>query len=269
MPPPRDTLEDFAAFAHRLADAARAETLPRFRQAEPVENKDCASFDPVTDADREGERKQRALIAETYPDHAILGEEFGLGGGAGPWRWVLDPVDGTRAFVCGTTSWTTLIALENDGEPALGLIDQPFTDERWIGYGGEAVYIHRGETRPCRASGCEDLSAARLSTTDPRAEGYFSTGEAEAFSQLSDRARVCRFSLDAYAYALLAMGELDLVIETGLQRHDYAPFAPIISAAGGVLSNWSGAPLGSDGRGEIVAAASPALHEAALKALAG
>lgn len=257
----------------RLADLARAETLPRFRNGADVTDKTGAAsdleFDPVTDADREGERVIRDLIAKTYPDHGVIGEEFGETKGDAPWRWVLDPVDGTRAFVCGAATWTTLIALEHEGAPMLGLIDQPFTKERWLASNGKTVFQRGGEARTCRTSGVTDLARARISTTDPRPESYFGEGPARVFARLAAASRVARFSMDAYAYALLALGELDVVAENSLQLHDYAALAPVVEGAGGVITNWSGAPLGSDGRGEALAAATPELHAAALAALAG
>ena len=260
-------IAELAAFAEHLADAARSQTLPHFRDRAAVTDKEGPVFDPVTDADRNAERKIRALIEAAYPGHAILGEEFGEKKGEGPWRWVIDPIDGTRAFVCGAPTWVTLIALEHDGAPVLGLIDQPYTDERWLAQKG-AVF-QRGKTSgACRVSGVTDLGRARLSTTDPRAAGgYFSDAEAGAFARLCEKTQVQRFSLDAYAYALLALGELDLVVETTLQRHDYAALIPVIEGAGGVVTNWRGAPVGSDERGEILAAATPELHEAAMGVL--
>ena len=262
-------ISKFAAFAARLADAARAETLPRFRNGVRVANKAGASFDPVTDADREAERVIREMIAKDYPDHGVIGEEFGETKGDGPWRWVLDPIDGTRAFVCGVASWTTLIALEYEEKPVIGLIDQAYTDERWIAADGAARFRHGGVEKECRTSGVDDLSIALISTTDPRPApaGYLYDQEASAFARLADKTRLARFSMDAYAYALLAHGELDLVVEAGLQHHDYAALAPVVEGAGGVITNWAGEPVGSDARGETVAAASPALHAAALEVL--
>lgn len=262
-------LREFTLFAERLADAARGETLPRFRAAAPVDNKASLDFDPVTDADREAERVQRAMIRAVYPKHGVVGEEFGTEQAGAEWRWVLDPVDGTRAFVCGVASWATLIALERNRAPLIGVIDQPFTDERWIGGAGAAVYRREGRERACRTSSVEALATARLSTTDPRAGGHFNAAEAARFAALAGASRVCRFSLDAYAYALLSIGEIDLVVETGLKRHDFAALVPVVEGAGGVISAWSGAPLGSDERGSVVAAATPALHEAALALLTG
>ncbi len=267
MSAPDEYLQEFGNFAIRLADGARGQTLHRFRDGAAVFNKAGPFYDPVTDADREAERVQREMIASVYPDHGVLGEEFGEEEGKGPWRWVLDPVDGTRAFICGTPSWATLIALEYEGAPVLGLIDQPFTDERWLAYGGRCVYSRGGKERDCKTSGVTALEKARISTTDPLASGYFNDREAAAFEKTAAAARVARYSLDAYAYALLAAGELDVVMETSLQRHDWAALAPVVEAAGGVITNWRGDPLGEDDRGEALAAATPELHAEALAQL--
>ncbi|MFC2951812.1 inositol monophosphatase family protein [Marinicaulis aureus] len=268
-----EELKEFTGFASRLADAARAETLPRFRKGTTIFNKAGPWFDPVTDADREAERALRRMIEKIYPGHGVLGEEFAETKAEGPdsgnWRWVLDPVDGTRAFMCGTTSWATLIALEHDGAPVLGLIDQPFTDERWIGANGQTFYTNGGETAAAKTSGLTEIAKARLSTTDPLATGYFSDEEAKAFARVAKAARVARYSLDAYAYGLLAIGELDIVIESGLQRYDYAALIPVVEGAGGVITNWRGEAPGDDEKGELIAAASPELHRAALELLAG
>ncbi len=263
----QSNLDEFTAFAERLADAARAETLPRFRAQTLVANKADAAFDPVTDADREAERTLRRIIAETFPDHGVIGEEFGPSRADAAWRWVLDPVDGTRAFICGVASWATLIALEKDEKSVLGVIDQPFTDERWIGAADATTYKRRGRERRCRTSGVRELAMARVSTTAPRATGYFTTSEAAAFAKVADGARLPRFSLDAYAYGLLALGELDLVVEASLKRHDFAALIPVVNGAGGVVTGWRGEALGHSERGRIIAAATPELHAAALKFL--
>jgi myo-inositol-1(or 4)-monophosphatase len=262
-----EEMKQYIAFAERLADAASKETLPRFRKGAQVFNKAGIWFDPVTDADREGERAQRRLIEAAFPKHGIIGEEFGKLREDADLRWVLDPVDGTRAFVCGVASWATLIALEKHGEPILGLIDQPFTQERWIGAEGRTIYRHGAAKTDATSSGVTKISKARLSTTDPRKTAYFTSDEAAAFERVAAKAQVCRFSLDAYAYALLAIGELDLVIESGLKHHDFAALVPVVRAAGGVITNWRGEALGSDDRGAVVAAATPDLHAAALEAL--
>ena len=259
---------DLMAFAERLADAARGQTLPRFRKSGAVENKAAKDFDPVTDADRAAERIIRHHIKGTYPDHAVIGEEFGVETSDSAYSWVIDPIDGTRAFVCGVPSWTTLIALQRSGESVIGLIDQPYTDERWIAGPDQHGYVHGDDMTPLATSGCEDLSQARVSTTDPRNCAYFSDDEAAAFARVAGESQVCRFSLDAYAYGLLAIGQLDLVIESGLALHDFAALAPIVTAAGGVVTNWRGGAVSDADGGRIIAAATPALHGAALKLLA-
>ncbi len=268
-----EEISEFASFADRLVKAARAETLPRFRTGLSVidkkEEEAGAAFDPVTEADREGERVMRALIADAYPGHGVVGEEFGVSDGDEPWRWVLDPVDGTRAFVCGVATWTTLIALEHDGEGVLGVIDQPYTDDCWAAVNGETVLRRGGETKICKSSGVTELARARISTTDPRPDSYFGDGPARAFTALAAQTRLARFSMDAYAYGLLALGEIDIVAENGLQHHDYAALKPVVENAGGVITNWRGEPLGSDDRGEALAAATPELHAAALEVLNG
>jgi myo-inositol-1(or 4)-monophosphatase len=264
------TIDELTAFAERLADAARGETLPRFRAKAEIHNKAGVLFDPVTDADREAERAMRRMIAAVYPKHGVIGEEFGKSQTDALHRWVLDPVDGTRAFICGIASWATLIAVERDGAPIIGLIDQPFMDERWIGAaGGVARYARGGDRRACRTSGVESLSRARIATTDPRKEGYFTREEADAFAAVASKTRVARFSLDAYAYGLLALGEVDLVMEASLSHHDYAALIPVIEGAGGVVTGWKGESVYESERGRVLAAASPALHRAAIEVLGG
>ena len=270
-------LHEFSGFARDLALAARDETLPRFRQALAVENKkEGTAFDPVTEADREAEAVIRTLIEARYPGHGILGEEHGEKPGEGPFRWVLDPVDGTRAFVCGVPSWTTLIALEYEGRPVVGVIDQPWTGEMFIGAAGAKLHDDRA-ARALRVSGETGLAQARLSTTDPRAGQCFSDAEAAAFAAVAGQVRLTRFGLDACAYALLAAGHFDLVIEAGLQHYDAAALVPVVEQAGGIVTDWTGKPVGpgfdrplAEGGqgGRIVAAASAALLEAALACLA-
>ncbi len=270
-------IQHYMALANHMADCARSETLPRFRNQEPVFNKAGIWFDPVTEADREAERVMRRQVRHAYPRHGILGEEFGEEFGDDydandkkpDYRWVFDPIDGTRAFVCGTASWMTLIALEYLGEPVLSVMDQPFTQERWQAREGKTTYQRgEGEARICQTSGVTQLDKARLSTTDPRRTvAYFSNDQADRFRALAQKVRVSRFSLDAYGYALLALGEIDLIVESGLSRYDYAAIIPVIEGAGGILSNWQGDKPGSDDRGELIAAATPQLHQAALRIL--
>ena len=268
MSAPAD-LAVYLDFVHTLADAARGETLPRFRTGLDVDNKIAASFDPVTDADREAERAIRAKIEAVFPEHGIFGEEFGVKPGDGVHRWVLDPVDGTRSFICGSPTWTTLIALELEGEPRVGVIDQPYIGERWIGTDTRTL-LHRGSSiRAVRTSGCTKLADAIISTTDPRPPAPLYKEAADAFARVADACKLARFSMDAYAYALLATGQLDLVIEGGLQHYDYAALAPVVRGAGGVVSDWQGAAFDASKGGFLVASATPELHAAALEMLAG
>lgn len=250
----------FLPFAHELADAARAVTLAYEGAAE---NKDAAGgFDPVTEADRGAERVMRDLIAARHPDHGVSGEEFGETPGEGRWRWSIDPIDGTRSFICGLPSWTTLIALLDEGLPVLGIIDVPRLDERFVAAGEGAVVMTGGEPRPLAASGCRSLADARLSTTDPL---LFAGAEAEGFERVRRAAKVARYGYDAYAYARLAAGGIDLVIEAGLKPHDYNALIPVVRGAGGIIGDWHG---GSDfSAGAVVAAATPALYDAAVRAL--
>jgi myo-inositol-1(or 4)-monophosphatase len=255
---------DFLPFARRLAQAARSETLPRWRT-------DCASedkggttdYDPVTDADREAERAMRALIEAEFPDHGMAGEEFPDRPAGGPWCWSLDPVDGTRSFTCGLPNWVTLIALLHQGKPVLGLIDVPCLDELYTGHGEAALLIGVGGESPARVSDCRRIADARFSTTDPY---LFSGAEAEAFETLRRQARTMRYGHDGYAYARLAAGSLDLVVENSLKPHDYNALIPVVRAAGGMVGDWRG---GEDfGRGKIIAAATPELFEQAVDAMA-
>ncbi len=254
----------FLAFAEQLANVARQETLPRFRSGVLITDKGDSAFDPVTEGDRAAERAQRALIRAQFPDHGIYGEEFGSENEQALWRWVLDPIDGTRAFISGSTTWTTLIALEREKEAVLGLIDQPFTEERWIGIEGESSHVRAGMRTTCRTSSVSTLANARVATTDPRPTGYFSPEESNAFERLATRARLARFSLDAYGYGLLALGELDIVAEAAMKRHDFAALIPIVEGAGGVITDWRGNRPNEEERGRVLASANQRLHEAAL-----
>jgi myo-inositol-1(or 4)-monophosphatase len=253
-------MTEFTSFALRLAAAARAQTLPRWAEAGSATNKAGESgYDPVTEADVEAERAMRALIEAEHPDHGIVGEEFGTKPARGRYGWSLDPVDGTRAFVCGLPSWTTLIALLEVGAPVLGIIDAPRMDELYVGDAGGSRLIGASGERSLKCSGCERLGEARFSTTDAY---LFEGPEAQAFEQLRATARLTRYGYDAYAYARLAAGSLDLVVESGLKSWDYQALIPVVRGAGGVVGNWRGG--GDFSAGQIVAAATPALFEATV-----
>jgi myo-inositol-1(or 4)-monophosphatase len=229
----------------------------------PCEDKNEGGvFDPVTEADRDAERAMRALIEARFPDHGIFGEELAARPARGPYAWSLDPIDGTRAFICGLPGWTTLIALLEEGAQIVGLIDVPRLDERYIGTGEEAWLIAPGGRRPLAASGCATLAQARLSTTDPY---LFQGEEAESFARLRQAVRLTRYGQDAYAYARLAAGTIDLVAESGLSPHDLNALVPVVRGAGGTIGNWRG---GADlDAGQVLAAANPGLFDQAVAIL--
>jgi myo-inositol-1(or 4)-monophosphatase len=219
----------------------------------------------VTQADREAEAIIRARIKAVYPAHGVLGEEHGHEPGPSPLTWVVDPIDGTRAFVCGLAQWGTLIALNDGTAPVIGVLDQPYTGERWAASGGETLF-RRGKSaaRKLKTRACAALEEAVLSTTSP--SGYFDAAESRAFQSLSERVRLTRFGGDCYAYGLLAMGFIDVIVEAGLKAWDIQALIPIIENAGGVVTTWEGT-RGNDG-GRIVACGDVRLHAAVLEALA-
>ena len=244
-------LKTFVAFAERLADAARAETLERWRSGCEAEGKAGGTgFDPVTEADRGAERAMRALIEAEFPGHGISGEEFGDRRGQGRWAWSLDPVDGTRSFICRLPTWTTLIALLDEGRPVLGVIDAPVLGERYVGWGG-AAWRNRERVR---ASGCERLAEARVSTTDP-----WLFEDLGVWERIARAAKTTRYGHDGYGYASVAAGGLDLVVECGLKPHDYNALVPVVRGAGGWIGDWEGGEDFVGGR--VIAAGSRALYE--------
>lgn len=257
---------ELADFAGALADAARAVTLPGAAAALPCEDKGKSKggvFDPVTEADRGAERAMRALIERHYPDHGIFGEELAARPAKGDLAWSLDPIDGTRAFICGMPGWTTLIALLEGGEPVVGVIDAPRLDERYVGTPEGAWLIGPLGQQTLAASACATLAEARLSTTDPY---LFHGAEADAFARLRGSVRTVRYGFDAYAYARLAAGWIDVVAESGLSPHDLNALVPVVRGAGGVVGNWSG---GADlSAGQLLAAANQDLFEQAVATLA-
>ncbi|MBC7770436.1 MAG: histidinol-phosphatase [Phycisphaerales bacterium] len=233
------------AFADTLANAARAAILPFFRAPHVCENKGGARFDPVTEADQASERAMRALIEREFPEHDILGEEYGGTLATSGYQWILDPIDGTRAFIAGLPTWGVLIGLYHDGAPLIGVMDQPYLDERYRGWMSGANVIARGETKPLKTRACATLSEAILSTTDP----YLFVGdETEAFASARAVAKLTRFGCDCYAYSMLASGHIDCVIESGLKPFDIAALIPIVTGAGGGVLSWAGGDASKGGR---------------------
>ncbi|WP_347266809.1 inositol monophosphatase family protein [Paracoccus sp. (in: a-proteobacteria)] len=260
-----DEAGQITRLAHRLADAARHKTLALFRSpALRPDNKSAAGFDPVTEADRASERAMRAILEAERPEDAILGEEYGPKDGSSGLTWVLDPIDGTRAFMAGAPSWGVLIGLSTADGPVYGIIDQPHLDERFEGGFGRARLLSRQGETPLAARQGVALAQATLMTTYPEVG---SAAEQAAFARVAARARLVRYGLDCYAYALLAAGHVDLVIEAGLQPYDVAAPIAVVQAAGGVVSDWRGGP--AHGGGTILAAGSAALHAEALALLKG
>ncbi len=249
--------------AHALADVARIETLKHFRGgALGVENKLARGFDPVTIADRAAETAMRAVLARRRPDDGIMGEEFGTTPGTTGLTWVLDPIDGTRGYLSGTPTWGVLIAVQAETGPIFGIIDQPFTGERFIGGFGMGVW-QRGEARrPLKSRPCAALSQAILFSTFPEVG---TADEGEAFKAVASQAQLVRYGTDCYAYGLLALGQIDLVIEAGLQNYDIQAPIAVIEAAGGIVTNWQGGPCWNGGR--VLAAGDRAAHAAALEIL--
>lgn len=259
----QDLQNSLIATAHALADTAREATLLHFRRSDlSAESKEDQRFDPVTVADKLAEERMRALLAELRPDDGILGEEYGRVEGRSGLTWVLDPIDGTRGYLSGTPTWGVLISVADENGPIYGLIDQPYIRERFEGgFGIARVNGPSGEaalrSRPARA-----LSDAILLSTFPEVG---TADEYAAFRRVSDHARLTRYGMDCYGYALLATGGVDLVIEAGLQTYDVQAPIAVIQAAGGIVTNWQGGPahLG----GQVLAAANAEIHAEAMALL--
>lgn len=250
--------------AHEMADAAGRAILPLFRSSGlTADNKRPADFDPVTEADRAAERAMREVLARRRPQDGIFGEEYGSQQGSSGLTWILDPIDGTRAFICGAPSWGVLIGL-SDGEKILyGIVDQPYTGERFEGGLGRSHLLTAAGARPLGVRDTGDLSRATLMTTFPE---LGTADEGAAFRRVADQVRLTRYGLDCYAYALLALGQIDLVIEAGLQPYDIAGPMAVVQSAGGIVTNWQGESAINGG--QVIAAATPALHRAAMELLA-
>ncbi len=240
---------------------AGAAIRPWFRAGAAAELKGDDS--PVTIADREAEAAMRGLLADRFPDHAVLGEEAGEDRAGARFRWVLDPIDGTRAFITGRPQFGTLIALLDGDTPVLGVIDQPITGERWLGVAGRPTLFRGGHGRAgCRP--CPALAEAELSCTSP---AIFRETEAPRWQRLASRVRRVSWGGDCYAYGLLALGQIDVVAEATLKIWDWAALVPVIAGAGGSITDWHGMPLRGDGDGTVLALGDTALLQSALLAL--
>src|SRR5687768_15261811 len=252
---------EFADFARHLAAVAGSTILPLFRKSGPIDNKLDGGFDPVTEADRSAERAMRELIEKAYPHHGIIGEEFGPKPAHSEFNWVLDPIDGTRSFICGMPTWTTLIGLTLEGKAVLGVISQPFIGEVFVG-GPFGSWSERGAVkRRLAVRPAADIGAAVLTTVAP--EIYESERQTRVLEHMRRQVRMTRFGGDAYFFAMLAAGFVDIAMDAGLASYDIAALVPIIEGAGGIITTWDG--LDATGGGDIIAAASPQLHAASLE----
>ena len=258
-------IEEYTAFACRLADIAGSTILPHFRVRLDIENKLAGrGYDPVTVADRAAEQAIRDEIQRVYPSHGIFGEEHGSVAGRDGLTWVIDPIDGTRAFIIGQLHWGVLIALNDGTHPAVGVMHQPYTGETFVGSRLRAELRCRGQSMPLHVRECPRLEDAIVSATDPAM--FSRPGERDAFRAVASRARMRRYGGDCYSFCLVAAGFIDLVIESGLKPYDIQALIPIIEAAGGIVTTWSGGS--PDNGGQIVAAGDRALHQLALNVLA-
>jgi histidinol phosphatase-like enzyme (inositol monophosphatase family) len=252
---------ELVALAERLADAARPIANRYFRTAVTVDDKTDAS--PVTIADREAEAAMRALLTEHVPQHGVFGEEHGAVRTDADYVWVLDPIDGTKAFITGLPIFGTLIALLHRGKPVLGVIDQPILGERWLGVAGERSTFNG---RPIQVRACPDLAHAYMYSTAPI---MFGGDIAKRHEALAQRVKLFRWGGDCYAYGLLASGHVDLVVENSLKLYDFAALVPVVKGAGGLITDWNGAELDMQSDGSVLAAGDPATHRAASDVLNG
>ncbi len=264
IPAPYDEIADLAC---RAADAAAKAILPHFRQAalSPDDKTGDAvgEFDPVTVADKGAEMAIRELIEKERPDDAILGEEFGQKQGTSGARWVIDPIDGTRAFIAGMPTWGTLIGYHDGAKPIVGIMDQCFVGDRFLGWPGGAALVREGKTTMLKTRACPKLSDAIFACTTP--ELFTSPREQTAYDTLLRETRMLRLGTDCYAYALLAHGLIDIVLEAGLKPFDIQALIPIVEGAGGVITSWDGGSA-EDG-GQVLATGDAALHATVLKML--
>jgi len=252
-------IQTYIQLAERLGDIARTQMMPKFRTGLKIDAKSDQS--PVTEADRAAERAMRQLIKETFPDHGILGEEFGNENVDAEFVWVLDPIDGTNSFVTGKPLFGTLVALCQNKVPIVGLIDAPAVDERWLGAKGHVTTLNGSEIS---TRSCDDLDGSWLYATTP---DMFKGAEETAFKRLTQNVWRTVYGGDCYAYGLLASGHVDLVCEASLGTYDFCALAPVINGAGGILTDWQGRAITMDTDGRVLAAGDPLLHTKALKSL--
>ena len=258
------TVIDFASFVDELASVSGHTILPFFRTALAVENKQAGGFDPVTAADRAAEQAMRTLIQRAFPDHGILGEEYGAERTDAEYVWVLDPIDGTKSFISGMPAWGTLIGLMRFGEPVFGMMHQPFIKERFTGDGGAAHYRGPAGDRDLRVRECARFSDALLYTTSPL---LMNEADRATFRKVENTAKLSRYGGDCYAYCMLAAGQIDLIIETEINPYDIVALIPIVAGAGGIITTWENEPAQQGGR--IVVAGDERVHAAALEMLKG
>jgi len=257
------TCEDISAMLHRLADEAARIILPKFRTTFAIENKSTDRFDPVTEADRDAEAAIRKIINAYFPDDGIIGEEYGSERKNAEYVWVVDPIDGTRSFIQGLPVWGTLIGLYHEGKPHAGIMSQPYTGERfWSDSEGSYFRGSDGNIVPLVVREAT-LATAQMSTTDPYL--FVEPAENAAFQALRAQVCTCRFGTDCYGYSLVAAGQIDVVLESGLQIYDIAALIPIIEKAGGLVTTWDGGAA-QDG-GKILACGDPELHSEVVEIL--
>ena len=255
-------IDELESFLHALCDAAAIETLKTFRQPMAVDNKETDGFDPVTIADKAAERAIRKLIKQRFPEHGILGEEYGEENSGAQYCWIIDPIDGTRSFISGLPLWGTLIGLYRDGKPLAGIMHQPFTGERYLSDGGDSVLVHNDKRTKITTSKTDALENAIMLTTSPK---IFAADELPAFEKIESAVKLSRYGTDCYAYAMVASGQVDLVVESQLFIYDIAALIPIVENSGGRMTNWQGGSAAQGG--QILASANEELHKRAIEIL--
>jgi len=258
------TAIDFSSFVDQLASASGDTILPFFRTALVVENKKVGGFDPVTAADRAAEQTMRALIRKQFPDHGIFGEEYGSERTDAEYVWVLDPIDGTKSFIAGMPVWGTLIGLMRFGEPVFGMMNQPFTRERFSGDGGAARYRGPAGNRELRVRECASLADAVMFTTSPL---LMNRNDRAAFGKLEDKVKLSRYGGDCYHYCMLAAGLIDVIVETEIKPYDIVAIIPVVAGAGGIVTTWDNGP--AQGGGRVIVAGDKRVHAQALEILMG